>query len=96
MRKLLRRVERMLVVAFGEVRRVVQHAQDHLSRSIELIGGGAFASRCERYNSVRFGIGTIGLSTYRPPSPLFCVLSFVASTNGIKREWSGLFTCSVG
>jgi hypothetical protein len=70
MRKLERRVERMLMISFGEVRRVVQHAQDRLSRSIELTGGGVFESRCERYDSVRFGIGTIGLSTHRPPRRL--------------------------
>ena len=69
MRKLLRRVERMLVIGFGEVRRVVQNAQDRLSRSIDLIAGGVFESRCEWYDSVRFRIGTIGLSTHRPPSP---------------------------
>jgi hypothetical protein len=89
MRKLLRRVERMLVVGFGEVRRVVQNAQDRLSRSIELIAGGVFESRCEWYDSVRFRIGTIGLSTHRPPSPLFCVLPFVAFPDGLRREWSG-------
>jgi hypothetical protein len=80
MRKLERRVERMLMVSFGEVRCVVQHAQDRLSRSIELTGGGVFESRCKRYDSVRFGIGTIGLSTHRPPR------AFVASPDGLKEN----------